>query len=106
LASGVAKSADTGEDTIDEIENVVGSTGNDWIVGNDAVNLLDGGNGDDLINGGAGADSLLGGAGNDWFVAKKGDGAVRASGSRADACDARQASVDALIQSCKWQCRP
>jgi Ca2+-binding RTX toxin-like protein len=98
LGLKAAKSADTGEDTIDEIENVVGSTGNDWIVGNDAVNLLDGGNGDDLINGGAGADSLLGGAGNDWFVAKKGDGNDTITGGDGlDTYDAKSTTAALVI---------
>lgn len=47
------------------IENAVGGTGNDTIMGNDAANMIDGGEGTDSILGGAGADTIIGGAGND-----------------------------------------
>ena len=58
------------------IENAVGGTGNDAIVGNQAANLLKGGGGadrltglggSDILDGGAGADMLVGGTGADVF---------------------------------------
>ena len=49
------------------IENAIGGTGNDSIVGNDARNDLDGGNGNDTIRGYDGNDTIRGGAGNDWL---------------------------------------
>ena len=58
------------------IENAIGGSGNDTIIGNDVANKLigNGGNdtilagaGDDFLTGGAGTDSLTGGAGNDTF---------------------------------------
>jgi serralysin len=50
------------------IENAVGGSGNDIIVGNAASNKLDGGAGNDVISGGAGIDYLTGGEGSDIFV--------------------------------------
>jgi Ca2+-binding RTX toxin-like protein len=55
-------------DTLVSIENVIGSSGVDWLVGNAGDNYLSGGAGDDLIEGKGGADVLDGGAGNDNIV--------------------------------------
>jgi Ca2+-binding RTX toxin-like protein len=71
LASGTATG--DGNDTLVGIENVIGSPGNDTIVGDDAAaNVLLGGAGDDTIFGGAMGDLLDGDAGNDHLVS--GDG--------------------------------
>ncbi len=53
------------QDSINSIENVTGSTGNDVLDGHSATNFLNGGDGNDLINGRGGSDWLIGGAGND-----------------------------------------
>jgi hypothetical protein len=50
------------------IENALGGSGNDTMIGNDAGNLLVGGGGDDRITGGAGNDVLDGGMGFDTAV--------------------------------------
>ncbi|MGO2368174.1 serralysin family metalloprotease [Serratia grimesii] len=50
------------------IENAIGGSGNDVIVGNNAANILHGGAGNDVIYGGGGQDQLYGGSGNDIFV--------------------------------------
>ncbi len=47
--------------TISNVENIVGTNGNDTITGNDANNIINGNGGNDNINGGAGNDLLLGG---------------------------------------------
>ncbi len=47
------------------IENAIGGTGNDEIIGNDAGNLLEGGAGLDTLEGGSGFDTLHGGDGVD-----------------------------------------
>jgi serralysin len=47
------------------IENALGGSGSDTIIGNQAGNLLDGGAGQDTLFGEAGNDTLHGGAGND-----------------------------------------
>lgn len=64
---GVAK------DMVFDIENVVGSSGNDEIEGDDGVNRLDGGLGNDVIMSGRGADVLTGGGGNDTFAFERND---------------------------------
>ncbi|WP_299009277.1 calcium-binding protein [uncultured Caulobacter sp.] len=55
-------------DTLVSIENIIGSSGVDWLVGNAGDNYLSGGAGNDLIEGKGGADILDGGAGNDNIV--------------------------------------
>lgn len=49
------------------IENAIGGSGNDKLIGNSAANTLTGGDGDDSLYGGLGCDVLIGGAGNDRF---------------------------------------
>lgn len=56
------------EDTIKNIENVVGGSGNDLLNGDSAINKLNGGAGNDALKGGAGADNLVGGKGSDRFI--------------------------------------
>ena len=50
------------------IENAIGGSGNDVIVGNAADNDIKGGAGADVIYGGGGQDQLWGGSGSDIFV--------------------------------------
>ena len=51
-----------------DIENVIGGSGNDLIVGNHRNNDLEGGDGDDVLAGGVGNDTIDGGAGDDIAV--------------------------------------
>ena len=60
-----AAAAGAGEDTIEAVEVVFGSNGDDTLAGDDAANLLAGMRGDDEITGGGGADTLWGGRGKD-----------------------------------------
>ncbi|WEX75374.1 calcium-binding protein [Sinorhizobium numidicum] len=53
------------EDTLSNIENVYGGSGDDILTGDGQNNVLRGEVGNDTLNGGAGDDSLFGGAGND-----------------------------------------
>ena len=55
-------------DTLVSIENLIGTAGNDTIIGNTADNSLFGEAGNDSINGGDGVDTLIGGAGNDTLT--------------------------------------
>ncbi len=48
-----------GHDTIIEIENVIGGSGNDIIIGDDNANILRGGGGDDFIDGRGGQDTAV-----------------------------------------------
>jgi Ca2+-binding RTX toxin-like protein len=52
-----------GFDTLIEIENATGGTGNDTLVGSTGSNTLRGGDGDDTLDGGTGNDRLEGGNG-------------------------------------------
>ncbi|WP_017905890.1 serralysin family metalloprotease [Pseudomonas asplenii] len=49
------------------IENAIGGSGNDRLIGNDLVNELRGGDGSDILRGAGGADKLWGAAGRDTF---------------------------------------
>lgn len=55
-------------DTLVSIENAIGSSGADWLVGTAGDNHLSGGDGADTIEGKGGADVLDGGDGNDLIV--------------------------------------
>ncbi|KAF2391807.1 serralysin family metalloprotease [Pseudomonas frederiksbergensis] len=50
------------------VENAVGGSGNDLLIGNAVANSLEGGAGNDILYGAGGGDSLWGGAGADTFV--------------------------------------
>ena len=56
------------EDTIRNIENLIGGSGNDTLIGDALANSLSGGYGDDTLQGGAGNDTLDGGADADTMV--------------------------------------
>jgi serralysin len=55
------------------IENAIGGSGNDLLVGNVVDNVLTGGGGNDRLLGGAGNDILIGGAGIDTAYGNTGD---------------------------------
>jgi len=57
-----------------QIENLVGSEGNDEILGNNLPNNIIGGPGDDKIASGKGPDTIFGGIGADVFVLTPGEG--------------------------------
>jgi hypothetical protein len=48
-----------------DVENLIGSSGNDRLTGNSLSNVLDGGPGNDSLSGGSGDDSLEGDSGHD-----------------------------------------
>ncbi|WP_448107834.1 serralysin family metalloprotease [Pseudomonas azerbaijanoccidentalis] len=50
------------------VENAIGGSGNDLLIGNGVSNELKGGAGNDILYGAGGADKLWGGAGSDTFV--------------------------------------
>lgn len=52
-------------DTYSGVENLTGSSHDDWLFGDAGNNVIDGGAGADTLGGGAGNDTLIGGAGND-----------------------------------------
>ena len=55
---------------VDDVEDIIGGSGNDILRGNDAANRLDGRGGNDQIFGLGGIDHLYGGAGDDRLFAR------------------------------------
>ena len=68
LLTQQANSGDAVGDSFSGIENVTGSSHDDFIVGDDGVNVLTGGSGNDELIGLGGADIMIGGNGNDYYV--------------------------------------
>ncbi len=60
-------------DTIRNVENITGATGNDTITGDGLNNALSGAGGNDVLNGGAGNDTLNGGVGTDTLTGGAGN---------------------------------
>ena len=50
------------------VENAIGGSGSDLLIGNGVSNELKGGAGNDILFGAGGADKLWGGSGSDTFV--------------------------------------
>ena len=67
LTSGTGSGGHAQGDTLDNIENVTGSTQGDTLTGDDKANTLSGSTGNDILNGGAGNDTLDGGTGGDML---------------------------------------
>jgi Ca2+-binding RTX toxin-like protein len=65
LQTGTVTGQFVGHDSLESIENVIGTDYNDVIQLSDESGSADGRDGDDSITGGAGDDTLRGGAGND-----------------------------------------
>jgi Ca2+-binding RTX toxin-like protein len=83
-------------DTRSLIEEAIGGSGNDYLIGNSADNILKGGPGTDILDGGAGADTMYGGPGDDWYeVDNPGDVVVENPGEGTDRYDS-YISIDAL----------
>jgi Ca2+-binding RTX toxin-like protein len=68
LETGMGSGGNAQGDRYVSIENVVGSGGNDTLIGDANANLLRGLTGNDTIDGGGGDDTLEGGAGADYLV--------------------------------------
>lgn len=56
------------EDTVVNVENVIGGSGNDVLKGDAYINTLMGGSGPDVLDGAEADDVLVGGAGNDTYI--------------------------------------
>lgn len=63
LSAGLGFGGTAEGDVLRNIENVIGSSYDDFLFGNASANVLTGGNGDDWLSGRGGADTLDGGAG-------------------------------------------
>ncbi|PPR60960.1 MAG: hypothetical protein CFH10_01325, partial [Alphaproteobacteria bacterium MarineAlpha4_Bin2] len=85
LAAGTAESAESGSDSVKDVEAVIAGAGDDTLTGNDEANFLtgaagqdtiDGAGGDDVIDGGVGDDILAGGDGIDTIDGGDGDDTI------------------------------
>lgn len=65
LGADTASGGDAAGDTLDGIENLIGSSNGDSLTGDGGANNIDGRSGDDHIFGGGDKDRLFGGDGND-----------------------------------------
>lgn len=72
LGAGIANLYN-GDEQLLLIENLIGGSGNDTLVGDAGANRLDGGAGNDVLSGLAGEDLLFGGAGDDTLQGGGGD---------------------------------
>ncbi len=75
-----------------QIENAVGTAYNDYIRGNEGINILDGGAGNDTLDGGLGNDMLIGGTGNDTFYVSTSDKITEKVGEGIDTAIAANSS--------------
>jgi len=73
LSADTASGGHAEGDTLDNIENVVGSAFADNLTGNEWDNLLSGGDGNDTLAGGDAHDRLYGGDGDDLIYGGEGD---------------------------------
>ncbi len=67
LLAGTATGSAIGNDTLLNIEDVLGSAFDDTLTGKGGYNYLAGGGGKDTLDGGAGGDLMVGGAGDDTY---------------------------------------
>lgn len=73
LSEGFATTPDTPvREALIGLENLIGSDGNDTLVGDGGANLLDAGAGNDVISSSGGADTIRGGAGTDTYLVQSG----------------------------------
>jgi len=77
LEDGTGQGGSAEGDTLEEIENVVGSDYDDAFLGTGGANEIRGGEGNDVIKGGGGADTLLGQAGEDSLYGMGGKDTLR-----------------------------
>lgn len=64
------------------IENFIGGTGSDWVLGNQADNRLVGRQGNDTLSGGTASDTLQGGDGNDSLIGGSGSDTLSGNGEQ------------------------
>jgi Ca2+-binding RTX toxin-like protein len=67
-ADDIEQDVASARETVKNVENAIGSDGDDVILGSSAANVLFGGAGVDSLTGFGGRDHLEGGAGNDFFI--------------------------------------
>jgi Ca2+-binding RTX toxin-like protein len=99
LEAGVGLGGDAEGDTLQGVENLIGSNFNDVLTGNALTNLIEGGAGNDVITGGHNNDKLYGGAGDDLFLVEWSyTGDLYDGGEGVDTFSADVATLDAYAQ--------
>jgi Ca2+-binding RTX toxin-like protein len=91
-----AQPTGTGDDTLVSIENLIGGSGPDRLLGDDQANYLDGGLGNDWLDGGGGGDSLVGGDGSDTVSYARSASGVRVNLGLTKAQNSLGAGVDQI----------
>ena len=82
LTNNFAFGTDTGFDTLNGVEHVVGTNFNDVILGDSAANKFEGGDGNDYLTGAGGNDTLIGGGGRDVLQGGAGADSLDGGGLR------------------------
>lgn len=91
-----AQSSAAGVDTLISMENLLGGSGPDQLLGNDQANFLDGGAGDDWLDGGGGDDTVVGGTGVDTLSYGRSPAGVRVSLDQARAQNTLASGFDLI----------
>ena len=96
LGNGTGGGGTAEGDTYTSIENVVGSSHDDFLIGNDGNNVLTGLEGNDILKGAGGSDTLFGDSNNDTL--KGGGGAdILNGGSGVDTADYFDSSAGVVV---------
>lgn len=93
---GVQDTVGAGKDTLVDIENLIGSSGDDTLTGNDENNRIEGGARNDLIEGGLGNDTLIAGSGIDTLSYAHAGGGVSVSLALTSAQNTGAAGTDTV----------
>lgn len=81
LALNLVRGGDAAGDVLTDIQNLIGTDGDDRLTGDSGANVLAGGAGLDLLIGGGGDDTLIGGAGADVLAGGAGRNTLSYAGS-------------------------
>ncbi len=73
LSAGTASGGTIGNDFLYDIENIIGGSNSDTLIGDANINILQGGAGGDTIQAGDNSDTVEGGSGNDTIIAGAGN---------------------------------
>lgn len=84
------------------IENAIGGTGDDTLLGNALNNVLNGGAGNDTLTGDVGNDTLQGGVGSDWLNGGLGNDVYSVDTSGDTVFEAANSGFDLVQSSVTW----
>jgi len=78
---GLGTATGEGSDTLQSLENVIGSALDDTLTGDTGANVLSGGDGNDTVSGGDSDDTLIGGIGTDKLAGDAGHDTLKWDGA-------------------------